>query len=505
MNLLRSEWTKLRSVPRWLITLAIAAVLTVGVSLLAAASTNSNINEHPNFVTGPLGDPVSDAFSFAHQPVTGDVTLTVHVASLTPPPAAVDRGPSPIGKRIADTPFTGAAAGIMIKDGTRTGSSYVSVMLTANNGVRMQSDFAEDIAGSTSSGSRWLRLTRTGGTVTGEESADGSTWQMIGRLTPAALPAAAQIGFFTSSAPELFTSRGMGGSSIGAHPTRSSATFDSVTTAPPTTSVWQGDRVKMAIDEPPPGNGDDPEKRGEDIDAGPPLTENAGTYTLVGTGKVGPSAPDDDVVEASLLGVIAGLMALIAVGVLFGTSEYRRGLIRTTFTATPRRGRVLAAKAVVLGGVTFVLSLAALVTSFLAAVPILQEHGMAPPAFPTPSLTDGPVLRALLLTALFMTAVTVFALALGTLLRNSAAAITITITLIVLPVIAGTALPGTSPRWLMLTTLAGGLATQRAKPSTETLATPWSLIGPWAGIGVVCAYAVIGLGIAWWRLRRRDA
>ena len=39
---------------------------------------------HPNFVAGPDGDPVSDAFYFVHQPVTGDTTLTVRVASLAP-------------------------------------------------------------------------------------------------------------------------------------------------------------------------------------------------------------------------------------------------------------------------------------------------------------------------------------------------------------------------------------------------------------------------------------
>ena len=63
-------------------------------------------------------------------------------------------------------------------------------------------------------------------------------------------------------------------------------------------------------------------------------------------------------------------------------------MIRTTFAATPRRGRVLAAKALVLGAVTFVISLFAVVVAFLVAVPILQDHGLAPPAFPTPSLTD---------------------------------------------------------------------------------------------------------------------
>jgi hypothetical protein len=115
------------------------------------------------------------------------------------------------------------------------------------------------------------------------------------------------------------------------------------------------------------------------------------------------------------------------------------------------------------------------------------------------------VLRALVLTALFMTGVTLVALALGVLVRRSAAAITIAIVLVVLPLVVGVALPGNSPRWLMYTTLAGGLATLRAKPPSETLAEPWALIGPGVGITVVLGYAVLGLSLAWWRLRRRDA
>ena len=35
------------------------------------------------------------------------------------------------------------------------------------------------------------------------------------------------------------------------------------------------------------------------------------------------------------------------------TAEYRRGLIRTTLAASPRRGRMLAAKALVIGAVAF--------------------------------------------------------------------------------------------------------------------------------------------------------
>jgi ABC-type transport system involved in multi-copper enzyme maturation permease subunit len=478
-------------------------VLTVGLSALAASGSTSNINEHPDFVTGPHGDPVVDAFGYVHKTVTGDLSMTVHVTSLQ----VQDKGQSSGGPGggvtpVPSTPWTDIAAGITLKDGTEPGSSYVSVVLTGEHGVRMQSDFVDDVAGSGSTGDRWLRLTRTGEEVTGYESADGQTWHEIATMTPASVPRTAKIGPAVSAAPDMFVSRGLAGSSLGGHPTTAAATFEDVSLTPSTDAGWQGTSVALPI---PP---DAPAKNGanaQTLDPPPVFTESAGTIAVTGSGKVGPQVPDDDVVETALIGVIAGLMALVCVGALFGTSEYRRGMIRTTFSATPRRGQVLAAKAVVLGGVTFVLSLVAVVASLLVAVPVLKNHGMAPPAFPTPSLTDPAVLRTLVLTALFMTGVTLVALAIGMLLRRSAAAITVTIVLVVLPLMAGMVLPGTTPRWLMYTSLAGGLATLRAKPPTDTLAEPWALVGPGVGITVVFAYAAAGLGLAWWQLRRRDA
>jgi hypothetical protein len=499
-GLLRAEWIKLRSVSRWVVTLLGAGVLTVGLSVLAASGSNNDMNDRPNFVVGPDAGPVTDGFYFVHRPVTGDTTLTVRVASLDTPrvPERVNVAGTGMTLLRNPDPFAGAAAGIMIKDGVRSGSSYAAVLLTGAHGVRMQSDFAVDTPGSTSRGSRWLRIVRAGDTITGYESADGATWRRIGTATPKNLPATAEIGFYVSSAPAVYTSRGGGSSSVGERPTLASATFDDLALAGAVdadgASQWRGEQIGAV--------------EGEGKADGPQGGEHSATgsgFAVTGTGQVGPKHPDDDMVEIALIGVFAGLMALISLGVLFATSEYRRGMIRTTFAATPRRGRVLAAKAVVLGTSAYVVSLVGVVAAFALALPRLRGNGFAPPAFPQPSLTDGPVLRALLLSAAFMALVAVFGMAVGMLLRRSAIAITLTVVLVLLPVILGTVLPGTAPRWLMYTTLAGGLATQRAKPPTITLAEPWAMIGPWAGIAVVAAYVAVALGSAWWRLRRADA
>ena len=74
---------------------------------------------------------------------------------------------------------------------------------------------------------------------------------------------------------------------------------------------------------------------------------------MTGTGDIAPSvsgaAGHGVTIAQTLIGVFAGLIAVIVVGAMFMTAEYRRGLIRVTLAASPRRGRVLAAKAVVLG------------------------------------------------------------------------------------------------------------------------------------------------------------
>jgi hypothetical protein len=495
MSVLLSEWTKLRSVLRWVITLLGAALLTVGLSFLGSRGSSTDINEHRNFVVGPHGDPVADSFYFVHQPVTGDTTLTVHVASLTQhqPPEVLTTATQTLRRLNDPSPFAGAAAGIMIKDGAQSGSSYASVLLSDKHGVRMQSDYSKDVRGSASSGSRWLRLVRAGGTVTGYESGDGTTWRKIASVTPKTLPATAEVGFYVSAAETIYWARGGGGSTAGGRTAQAEATFDNVVLNG--ASQWKGDQLG-AVDRSP-KNGALPEIGG--------FTSSGGSYTVTGMGKVGPNAPDDDVMEAALVGVIAGLMALISVGVLFATSEYRRGMIRATFAATPRRGQVLAAKAIVLFLSAYAVSLIAVVAALELAIPGLRKGGYAPPAFPKLSLLDGPVVRALLLSAAFMALVSVFAMAVGIVMKRSAAAITVSIVLVLLPVIAGSVIPGTAPRWLMYASLAGGLATQRAKPPTILLADPWAMISPWAGIGVVAAYAAAALGLAWWRLRQRDA
>nr|BFE79102.1 hypothetical protein GCM10020093_017030 [Planobispora longispora] len=70
-----------------------------------------------------------------------------------------------------------------------------------------------------------------------------------------------------------------------------------------------------------------------------------------------------------------GLIAVIVVAVTFMTAEYRRGLIRTTLLASPRRGRVPAAKAVVIGAAAFAAGLVAAGVTVPLGTRLLREGG----------------------------------------------------------------------------------------------------------------------------------
>jgi regulation of enolase protein 1 (concanavalin A-like superfamily) len=473
---IRAEWTKLRSIRRWVFALAGAGVLTVMLSLLVASGSGTDANRYPTFVTGPDGDPVADEFEFAHQRLSGDITITARVVT-------------------QEASHDEATAGLMIKDGVRSGSRYAALALTPGNGIRLQADFTTDRYAGPGGAGHWLRLTRTGGTVIGYFSADGRNWQSAKLPANASLPDSVDVGLFVSSPPRRVVERSAGSSSLGEQLTVGRATFDNVSIAGAPLAL-QATEVRQGTAPPgEPGSGDV-------STAG--VTESGGVFAVTGSGKIGPSAPDDDMVQVSLFGVLAAVVVLVAVGALFMTSEFKHGMVRTTLTASPRRGRMLAAKAIVLGGVGFGIGLVSAVTAFFVAQPLLRDRGWTPPAFPAPSVTDPAVLRALLTTSVFVAAVALLALGVATITRHSAAAIGSVIALVVLPLLVASALPTGAARLLMQLTPAGGFATQRVKPPTVTLVDPSAMLSPWWGLGVACVYATAALAVGWWSLRRRD-
>ena len=239
---------------------------------------------------------------------------------------------------------------------------------------------------------------------------------------------------------------------------------------------------------------------------------SGGTFTVAGSGDIAPSVMPQGVgtpISMTLVGAFAGLIAIIVVATGFITAEYRRGLIRVTLAASPRRGRVLAAKAIVIGSVTFVAGLASAAAAIPLGERVLRRHGNF--IAPVPALTE---LRVIVGTAMLLAVAAVLALALGVLLRRSAAAVTTVIALIVLPyllAVASPALPAGAPDLLRGGTPAAAFAIKSTSPRYPQVSNTYLPffgyypLGPWAGLAVLCGYAAAALALASVLLRRRDA
>jgi hypothetical protein len=224
------------------------------------------------------------------------------------------------------------------------------------------------------------------------------------------------------------------------------------------------------------------------------------TAECLAAGATQGCAGDDDVVVNALRGVYLGQVAVLVFSALAITSEYTTGVISNTFLATPRRGRVLAAKAIVVSGIVLVVSAVASILAFVIAQPLLQQGGFEPPAYPLVTLTDPLVLRAVAGSALYMTFLSVIGVGVGTVVRSSSAAITFLASLVLLPLATGWMLTGTFREIFLSVLPTAGLEIQR------TVTTPLALpIGAWGGLAITAAWATVSLIAAWLSIRSRDA
>jgi ABC-type transport system involved in multi-copper enzyme maturation permease subunit len=520
--LLRSEWTKFRTVRGWMIGMIVAAILTVFVGLFAAGNANIGCQNSPNgpvltgraclpyIPHGPGGEVVTDSFNFAHQPLTGNGTITVRVISLTGEHANITNGHGTrAGGALAPGLAPWSKAGIIIKQSLHQGSAYAAMMVTGGNGVRMQYNYTGDTAGLPGNVSatdpRWLRLTRSGDTITGYDSTDGTHWTQVGAVTLTGLPATVQAGLFATSPTYTVTNTSFGGNSNNSGPSQATGVFGNLTVSG---TPAGGKLADTAV------GGGGPVGNGPTGSSSSGFTEAGGRYTLTGSGDIAPATPGPGsqyptaTIEQSLAGALIGLIAIVVVAAMFFTAEYRRGLIRTTLAATPRRGAVLAAKAIVAGGVAFVAGLVASTVAIIVGGQLETSNGVV--VLPVPALTE---IRVVVGTAAMLAVAAAFAVALGAVLRRSAAAITIAIVTVVLPFLltALNVFPSGVGDWLLRLTPAAGLAIEQSIPNypqVTTVINPaagYYPLAPFAGLAVLCAWAAAGLALAFYVLRRRDA
>ena len=138
-----------------------------------------------------------------------------------------------------------------------------------------------------------------------------------------------------------------------------------------------------------------------------------------------------DPTNMSLSGMVIAQLAIAVLGVLYISSEYSSGMIRASLIAVPKRGRVLAAKSLVLAAVAFVVGEVTSFAAFFVGQALISGHA------PHAALGDPGVVRAVVGAGLYLAALAVLSVAAGTLLRHPAAAIACMIAvLFVLPAIA---------------------------------------------------------------------
>ncbi|GAA3379216.1 hypothetical protein GCM10020367_61890 [Streptomyces sannanensis] len=500
LRTLHAEWTKFRTVRGCVLAMvgALLAMIVVGLLGTAAPAPGGRGADSASYPKGPGGEAVNDSFYFVHKKLTGDGTLTVPLRSLT---GVADTG---IGGKPTNGAQPWAKAGIIVKESLTQGSPYVSVVATGGHGVRMQYDYTHDTAGPSNKVSkespRWLRLVRSGDSLTGYASTDGSHWSKIDSVKLPGLPHTVHAGLFATS-PEAKQDTAAG---TGFSPAVATGTFG----APGVTGGWsQGAWSGTQVG----GDAGTSGSYTNTLKGGFTQTGDGG-FTVTGAGDIapvvgGPVMGGGFSIENFLVGTFAGLIVVIAVGTVFITGEYRRGLLRTTMAATPLRARVLGAKALTAGGIAFAIGLVAAAIT----VPIGERSalGRGFHVFPVTSATE---LRVMAGTGLLCAAAAVLALGVGTLLRRSATAVALVIASIVLPFLLATSgvLPPDVSQWLLRVTPAAGFAIQQTLPhyaqvlSVYEPSTGYYPLAPWAGFAVLCGYAALGFGLAVVRLRRRD-
>jgi ABC-2 type transport system permease protein len=196
--------------------------------------------------------------------------------------------------------------------------------------------------------------------------------------------------------------------------------------------------------------------------------------------------------EASMVGLNLAQLAIGVLGVLVISAEYSTGMIRSSFSAVPRRLPVLWAKAGVFATVTLVLMVPTALVAFFVSQSILSTKHLQI-AFSQPG-----VARAVIGGGLYLTVLGVLALGLGAIVRNTAGGIAAFAgILFVVPPLMGI-LPSS---WN--NTISPYLPSNAGQQIMTIVHEP-HMLSPWTGFAVFCGYAIVVLGVAAVLLVRRD-
>jgi ABC-2 type transport system permease protein len=218
--------------------------------------------------------------------------------------------------------------------------------------------------------------------------------------------------------------------------------------------------------------------------------------TAVNAGSRGASTVPSVVARDAEWGTVLGQLTMIVLGILVFTGEYGSGMIRASVAAVPRRLMLLWGKLGVFSVVTIALTLASSVAAFVFGELLWQAHQGRPHIW----FGDPQVTRIVLGSALVLTVTAIFALAIGAIIRNTAASLSMAVgILFILPLLMEIALPQSDQGFLRFLPSNAGGALWGA-----VLFSPTSL-SPWAGFALLCGYTAALVAVAAWRMHRGDA
>ncbi|GAA2214781.1 hypothetical protein GCM10009850_102470 [Nonomuraea monospora] len=470
--MLYAEWARFRAVRGWALAMAASVLVTVSLGLLIAGSARSTCvtgkgeGPCPAPLVGPDGTAVRDKYYFVHQPLQGNGSITARVSDLTGQVRLPDAVPGVRNVKEGVVPW--AKAGLLVRQSLKQGTPYAAVMLTGAHGVRMQYNYTHDLPGGPHNGPQWLRLTRSGDTITGYESDEGQTWTEVGTVKLTGLPDTVQIGLFVTSPGALWD--------MAQAFAQATATFDRITLRGADGS-WRGDDVGVVME----SDGETPHHPGGVVESGDKLI-------VTGGGDIGPASVEGGIrADLTLIGGAVGLIPVLVAAVTF----FRRGL---DSMAGPHPVRRLAAQAAVIGAVAFVAGLVASGAVVPAGLALLRAHQN-----PVQPITLGTESRVIVGYAALTTAAAVLALSLAALVRRGIVAVGLGLALVVVPYLLVSA--GMAP-WLLVITPAAGFAITQSVPAFSHVDVGPSLIEgyyplpPWAGLGVAFGYAALALGAA---------
>ena len=200
-----------------------------------------------------------------------------------------------------------------------------------------------------------------------------------------------------------------------------------------------------------------------------------------------------DPVSTILVGVIFAEFAVGVIGALFITSEYTSGAIRTTLAAVPNRFQLSFAKLLVLVVSMLVICEIVCVAAFLIGMAIFSG------VVPTASLTHASDLRAVLFSGVYLTLLAMFSYALGLILRQSLASISVFVSLLLIVPLIGIAFPQSwQNHFQKFEPISLGGSMMSVVPNS-------SGFDPLHALLVMAFYVVVLMGVGVTLFQRRDA